>query len=92
MRFKRNDDIVMRTIAGECILVSINSTSMLDSSLKILNDTGAFLWEQLDRTRTIDELVTIVSEEYNGTSEKIRKEIITFVNDLVEKKLILKEM
>jgi len=86
---KASDGVVARTVADETLLVPIRGQVAQCDRVFILNQTGAFLWSQLDGRRTIDDLVELVCEEFEGASaETARGEVDAFLAAMEERKLI----
>ena len=78
---KLKDGFVLRTIAGETVVVP--SGDELDLSFMItLNETGAFLWKRLEEETTQEQLVQAVLAEYDITAEDADRYISKFVEKL----------
>ncbi len=51
----------------------------------ILNFVGACIWRYLKKPRTLDEIISMLSETFSGVeSEKVRKDLKQFINDFEE--------
>ena len=78
---KLKDGFVLRTIAGETVVVP--SGDELDLSFMItLNETGAFLWKRLEEETTQEQLVQAVLAEYDISAEDADRYISKFVEKL----------
>ena len=53
-----------------------------------LNETGAFLWEQLKEDKSEEELVAALLAEYNVEKEVAAKDVSEFVLKLKEKEVL----
>ena len=53
-----------------------------------MRDVAASIWHHLAEPRTLDELVTLVCEEYTVTAEDCRDDIVAFLDDLLGRKLV----
>ena len=61
----------------------IPSGAELDLNMMItLNDTGCFLWEQLQKGTTEDALVAALLEEYDVDEAMARTQVVKFVEKL----------
>lgn len=47
-----------------------------------LNETGALVWEHLDESRTIDELVERIAPTVDATAAAVRRDVEAFVEGL----------
>ena len=49
-----------------------------------LNETGALIWELCDGTRTIAEIIGLLSEQYPESSEQIETDVRDLIAQLIE--------
>ena len=49
-----------------------------------INPIGVAIWKMLDGTRTFDEIVLEIGEQYEGVPESAPEELRTFMTDLEE--------
>ena len=82
--YTRDDNMVFRRIGEEMILVPIRRRTADLESIYTLNDTGAFIWEQLDGQRTLAEVRDALVAEYEVTPEEAEADVLEFVTNLVE--------
>ena len=82
---KIKSGFMLRTIAGCKIVVSVGKRTLDFNGIINLNDTGAFLWERLERGATEDELVQAILESYTDVDEETaRSSVREFVDTLRE--------
>lgn len=87
MRLK--DGFLLRKVAGEYVVVPTGN-SMVDFKAMIsLNETGAFLWEQLSQDRTEQQLAELLLSEYDVDEQTAVFDIAEFINLLKEKNLLV---
>ena len=80
---KLKEGFVLRTIAGETVVVP--SGDDMDLSIMItLNETGAFLWKQLEQETTKEQLLEAILGEYEVDAETAERCIDQFVAKLQE--------
>lgn len=53
-----------------------------------LKEVAASLWHHLAEPRTLDQLCTLVAEEYDVTAEACRGDIEVFLRQLLDKDLV----
>lgn len=70
---------MLRTVAGKSIVVPIGQASVDFNGIINLNETGAFLWEQLSKGCTYDELLAALLGEYDVPEDIARKDIDAFL-------------
>lgn len=76
---KRNDDYIIRTIAGETLLVPTGKAAREFSGLVTLNELGAFIWEHLNEARDAEALCQMILREYDGDAQTVRKDTEEFL-------------
>jgi hypothetical protein len=89
VRFIRNQEVVSRRIEGELIIVPIRSGVGDLNSLYTLNPVGSVLWEFMTEGHTLGEMVQRVCDEFEVTKAQARKDVATFLDSLLEEKLVL---
>ena len=78
---KLKDGFVLGNIAGEHVVLP--SGDDLDLSvMTTLNDTGKFIWEQLETETTEEKIVDAVLAEYDISREDARTHVTAFVEKL----------
>ena len=78
---KLKDGFVLGNIAGEHVVLP--SGDDLDLSvMTTLNDTGKFIWEQLETETTVDKIVDAILAEYDISREDATAHVIAFVEKL----------
>ncbi len=79
---------ILKTVAGCSIVVSSDVETMDFTNMLNLNDTGAFLWENLEKETTEDELTAKLLAEYDVDEAVARKDVATFLESLREAGLL----
>lgn len=82
-------NIVTRKTGNEYVLVPVANNIADMNSVYTLNETGAFIWEQIDGKRTIEEIIEILVKEYEIDNKTAMEDVFTFINNL-DKYLIVK--
>jgi hypothetical protein len=87
--FIRNQEVVSRKIEGELIIVPIRSGVGDLNSLYTLNPVGSVLWDFMSEQHTVGEMVGRVCDEFEVTEAQAEQDIETFLDSLLEEKLVL---
>ena len=53
-----------------------------------LNQTGAFIWQQLEAGKNEDEILSLMLEKYEISEEKAKEDITLFIEKLRKDNLI----
>jgi hypothetical protein len=81
-RFRRSEDVVARKIAGEFILVPIVRRSADLDSIFDLNSVGSFIWERLDGYTSGQEIVHVLTEEFDVSEVQAAEDYRVFLEQL----------
>lgn len=79
---KIKDGFILRNVAGNNVVVPIGQATIDFNGMISLNDTGAFIFEQMLNEITRDELVQDLVNEY-GIDEKLaQKDVDAFIEKI----------
>lgn len=80
---KLKDGFMLRKVAGQTVVLPVGGD--LDLNMMItLNDTGAFLWEQLQEEKDEAGLVAALLTEYDVDEETAKASVSAFLQKLNE--------
>lgn len=80
---KLKDGFILREVAGEHVVIP--SGDALDLNMMItLNETGTFLWKNLESETDEESLVSALLGEYDVEEPAARKHVSAFVAKLKE--------
>lgn len=85
---KIKDGFVLREIGGKHIVVPVGSQSVDFRCIITLNETGAFLWQQLQEDKNAEELVAALLEEYEVSAEVAAADVQAFLEKLRQNELM----
>jgi hypothetical protein len=78
----RSHSVVARVVAGETLIVPVRGRVGDLASIYRLNGTGSLIWEMLESPRTVKELATAVSLEYDVDPAQAANDVASFVADM----------
>lgn len=79
---------ILREVTGMKIVVPVGKTTADFSGMITLNDTGAFLWQQLEQEISREELIARLLDEYEVSAEKAAVDVDAFLNKMKENGLV----
>ncbi len=82
MKIKK--DFLLKTVAGQRVVVPTGDNVVNFNAAITLNETAAFLWEQLEKGCEENELLTLLTDAYDVSEETAKKDIEVFLNVLKE--------
>ena len=88
--FRKNGEIVTRTIGGETLLVPIRGKLADMQRIFSLNAMGEIIWLQLDGKKPLGEIRDDILKSYDAEMKDIETDIREFVSALLQESLIIK--
>lgn len=85
---KIKDDFILKKIAGSYVVVPVRKRAVDFSGIIKLSESGAFLWELLEKGAERDELVAALLGEYDVDEATASADADRFINSLNEAGLI----
>jgi hypothetical protein len=79
---KISNEFALREIAGNFIVVPVGEKAVSFKAMITLNETGSFLWRQLEEEKTEQDLLNALLEEYDIDSETANIDIHKFLAKL----------
>jgi hypothetical protein len=74
--------IVTRKTGNEYVLVPITNNIADMNSVYTLNETGAFIWEHINGERSVEEIIRILTSEYDTDFETASEDVFLFVENM----------
>jgi Coenzyme PQQ synthesis protein D (PqqD) len=85
---RRVDEVVQRDVAGETFLVPIHGRLADLQQLFVLNEVGSWLWERLDGSHQLDDLVRGITAEFEVDDSRAKRDVRSFLKQLSEVSLL----
>jgi hypothetical protein len=74
--------VVTRKTGNEYVLVPVTDNIADMNSVYTLNETGAFIWEQIDGIKSIEEIAAALTAEYDIDIKNAEKDVLSFVENM----------
>jgi hypothetical protein len=74
--------VVTRKTGNEYVLVPITNNIADMNSVYTLNETGAFIWEQIDGKRNVEEIISALTEAYDIDIINAEKDVFSFIENM----------
>lgn len=75
---------ILRDVAGSHVVVPVGQSVADFNGLITMNETGAFLWRQLQEDVERDTLIRRMTDEYDVTPAQAAQDVDTFLQKLRE--------
>ena len=79
-----HSQVAGRVIDGEAVLVLSDS-----GQVEILNEVGARVWELADGTRSLAQIVSAVTDEFDVGADEASVDVLAFMDRLVAEHIII---
>lgn len=79
---KLSKEFALREIAGNYIVIPFGEKAVNFNAMVTLNETGAYLWKQLEKEKSQRELLDAMLEEYEVDRETAKVHIENFCEKL----------
>lgn len=81
-------EIVMREIAGETVLIPVESAALRLHGMISLSESGALLWKMLENECSFEQLVQAILKEYDIDHETAVEDVKSFVSQMKRLEII----
>ncbi len=91
MLMRKNENIVARKIHGSFFLIDISDNYSGDQcAIYEINETGMFIWEQINGARDIEELVALLKSAVidDVDPQLLRDDVTEFIDTLIMKRFV----
>ncbi|MGN0171295.1 MAG: PqqD family protein [Acutalibacteraceae bacterium] len=86
---KLKEGFLLRQLAGEYVVVPVGEASLDLRGMITLNETGAFLWEQLQSEQTEQTLTDKLLADYAVDEAQARRDVASFTEKLRQQGLLI---
>ena len=87
---KVKDGYILKKVMGSYMIISLSESESSIAKMQTLNETGAFLWDELSKSSTEEALVKRLTEEYDVDSSTALKDVSAFLKALEQSNLLEK--
>ena len=81
---KKSEDTASRIIDGEAVIVIPQ-----EGVVTVLNETGAGIWQLLDGRNSVEDIINIISSEFDVSREEAEKDTLDFIEELIGKDMVV---
>ena len=88
--YRQTENIVTRKVMDETLLVPVSGDIASMDEIYTLNETGAFVWQALDGSRTLGEIGQQLEQEYDAEQSVIATDMLEIIKGLEEAGLVVR--
>ena len=86
---RTNEYYILREIAGDNLLVPVGEATQRLNGMVQLTETAAFIWNHINEAKDLEELVKMITDEYEVDEETARNDVFGFTKELYMREMIL---
>lgn len=76
------DGFVLRQVADTWVVMPLGQVSLDFNGMLTLNETGAVLWQALEKGGDVQDLVNALTAEYDVSAEQAKQDVEAFMAKL----------
>lgn len=80
----RHSQVAWRIFSGEAVIIT-----PAENRVRMLNLVGSRIWELADGTRTVGDIVEVLTTEYDVDADRAQQTTLDLLAELTDKALIL---
>ena len=88
--YRKTDEIVVRKIADETILVPIRGKLADMQRIFSLNPVAEFIWTHLEQETPVEKILSMMINEFDVEEKKAEEDLFELINDFLTENLIEK--
>lgn len=81
---EQKQHFVCKRTNEELLLIPLKDNVADFNQYLVLNEVGAFIWEQLGPGISINELRKLISNEFEAPEAQIETDLLKFINELLQ--------
>lgn len=85
---KINKNYVVKNIIGEVVIVPTGETTQYFNGLISTNQVAGFIWENMEKCDTPEDMLKLVLENFDVEEEQARNDVLGFLDTLKKAKMI----
>ena len=77
-----NDNFMLKKVGNEYMIIPTSNKNVNISKIFNTNETGAFIFNNLEDNKSLDEILDLLKKEYNAPKDVLEKDLYEFVEEL----------
>ena len=83
-----NKDFVVRTVAGETMLIPVGKNVLKYNGIFTLSESGAMIYRLLCEDKTEEEIIAVLAESFGEAEATLKSDYDEFISQLKETDII----
>ena len=86
MPLKPSADIVARHLGDSAVIIRLTTNKIYE-----LNRTGTLCWDLLETGSSVDQIIEVLSKEFEGQTDALRADVESLLTRLTEEGLVTEQ-
>ena len=82
-KYRVREGVILKEVAGEYMLLASGKASAVCPMMKMLNESGAFIWKELAEGKSLEEIEADAAEKYETPRTEIREALTRMIESMV---------
>lgn len=88
---KANDQFILRTIAGDHLLIPVGENAISVKGMIVLSESGALIYEKLKDGCSKEDLISKLTTEYEVSEEEALRDTEAFLNQMRQLNMLVED-
>lgn len=90
--YRPSEDVVAREVQGEFLIIPVASgIAESEDEIFTLNESARVIWNRLDGKKTLQEVISGLSLEFEATPAEIKEDVLGFSDELLKRKMLVEK-
>ncbi len=85
---KIKDGFILKDVAGSKVVLATGEQTKNFKGIITFNEVGAEIFDLLDGTNSVDEIVNIIAERYDVSVETVKADVVNLIEKMKSQGLI----
>lgn len=85
IQLARGDQYIYNEVDGEVVMMNITTGLYIS-----LNETAKQIWNMMEQPQQVSAIINVLALEYNVTPEQCEKDVLPFIEQLLERGIVIK--
>lgn len=85
---RKLEEFIVREIADDYVMMPIGNTALKFNGLVMANAVSAFIWENIEKVNSVEEMTQLICEEFEIDYETAKSDCEKLINEMIKAKWI----
>lgn len=81
---KKKETFILRTIGGSNVMIPVGATALKFNGLITANESDAFVWKNIEKVSSAEELAQLLCQEFDVSHEKALADCQNIIDEMIK--------